>query len=161
MKLLSFYLFFVQAFPEALFHQLLQAMVHPDHKTRIGAHSIFSVVLVPTSVCPRPSSTTTDLKKGMGLPRSLSRTASVFSSSAALFKKLKKDKFSSMLTSDQSQNEMPEEEYGNNRGEILDRLKSSYSQAYSTWNQPVTSVADNSVALLNSELVHPCNLFFV
>ncbi|XP_024004244.1 uncharacterized protein LOC18027816 isoform X2 [Eutrema salsugineum] len=140
-----------KAFPEALFHQLLQAMVHPDHKTRIGAHSIFSVVLVPTSVCPRPSSTTTDLKKGMGLPRSLSRTASVFSSSAALFEKLKKDKFSSILTSDQSQNELPEES-GINRGEILDRLKSSYSQAYSTWNQPVTSVADNSVSLLNAEL---------
>ncbi|XP_023640746.1 uncharacterized protein LOC17889595 isoform X2 [Capsella rubella] len=141
-----------KAFPEALFHQLLQAMVHPDHKTRIGAHRIFSVVLVPTSVCPRPSSTTTDLKKGMGLPRSLSRTASVFSSSAALFEKLKKDKFSSMLTSDQSQNEMPAEESGSNRGEILDRLKSSYSQAYSTWNQPVTSLEDNSVDLLNSEL---------
>ncbi|KAL9302479.1 putative protein EFR3 [Arabidopsis thaliana] len=149
------------AFPEALFHQLLQAMVHPDHKTRIGAHRIFSVVLVPTSVCPRPSSTTTDLKKGMGLPRSLSRTASVFSSSAALFEKLKKDKFSSMLTSDHSQNGMPEEERGSSTGEILDRLKSSYSQAYSTWNQPLTSVVDNSVDLLNSELVHPCNLLCV
>ncbi|XP_019082322.1 PREDICTED: uncharacterized protein LOC104699388 isoform X2 [Camelina sativa] len=141
-----------KAFPEALFHQLLQAMVHPDHKTRIGAHRIFSVVLVPTSVCPRPSSTTTDLKKGMGLPRSLSRTASVFSSSAALFEKLKKEKFSSMLASDQSQKEMPEEESGSNRGEILDRLKSSYIQAYSNWNQPVTSLEDNSVDLLNSEL---------
>jgi len=136
-------------------------MVHPDHKTRIGAHRIFSVVLVPTSVCPRPSSTTTDLKKGMGLPRSLSRTASVFSSSAALFEKLKKDKFSSMLTSDHSQNGMPEEERGSSTGEILDRLKSSYRQAYSTWNQPLTSVVDNSVDLLNSELVHPCNLLCV
>ncbi|WZY91522.1 hypothetical protein YC2023_063851 [Brassica napus] len=121
-----------KAFPEALFHQLLQAMVHPDHKTRIGAHRIFSVVLVPTSVCPRPSSTTTELKKGMGLPRSLSRNASVFSSSAALFEKLRKDKVSSVLTSDQSQNE------------ILDRIKSSYGQAYSSWNQSVDSVADNS-----------------
>ncbi|RID61074.1 hypothetical protein BRARA_E00248 [Brassica rapa] len=141
-----------KAFPEALFHQLLKAMVHPDHKTRIGAHRIFSVVLVPTSVCPRPSSTATDLQKGMGLPRSLSRTASVFSSSAALFEKLRKDKFSSILTSDQSQNELPEEEPGNNRGTILDKLEASYSQAYSSWNQPVTSVADNSVAHLNSDL---------
>ncbi|KAF8097814.1 hypothetical protein N665_0280s0017 [Sinapis alba] len=141
-----------KAFPEALFHQLLQAMVHPDHKTRIGAHRIFSVVLVPTSVCPRPSSTTTDLKKGMGLPRSLSRTASVFSSSTALFEKLRKEKNSSVLTSDQSQNEMLEEESGINGGEILDRLKSPYSQAYSSWNQPVTSVADNSVVRLNTEL---------
>ncbi|KAJ4904063.1 Uncharacterized protein Rs2_18014 [Raphanus sativus] len=141
-----------KAFPESLFHQLLQAMVHPDHKTRIGAHRIFSVVLVPTSVCPRPSSTTTDLQKGMGLPRSLSRTASVFSSSAALFEKLRKDKFSSILTSDQSQNEMPGEEPGNNRGSILDKLETSYSQAYSTWNQPVTSVADKSMAHLNADL---------
>ncbi|CAH8354819.1 unnamed protein product [Eruca vesicaria subsp. sativa] len=141
-----------KAFPEALFHQLLQAMVHPDHKTRIGAHRIFSVVLVPTSVCPRPSSTTTDLKKGMGLPRSLSRTASVFSSSAALFQELRKHNFSSVLTSFQGENEILEEESGINNGEIFDRLKSSYSQAYSSWNQPVNSVADNTVVRLNSEL---------
>ncbi|CAN6823120.1 unnamed protein product [Brassica oleracea] len=133
-----------QAFPEALFHQLLKAMVHPDHKTRIGAHRIFSVVLVPTSVCPHPSSTTNDLKKGMGLPRSLSRTASVFSSSTALFEKLRKENISSVPTSDQRQIKMLEEESGINSGEILDRLTSSYSQAYRSWNQPVTSVADNS-----------------
>ncbi|KAL0769771.1 hypothetical protein Bca101_034921 [Brassica carinata] len=132
------------AFPEALFHQLLKAMVHPDHKTRIGAHRIFSVVLVPTSVCPHPSSTTNDLKKGMGLPRSLSRTASVFSSSTALFEKLRKENISSVPTSDQRQIKMLEEESGINSGEILDRLTSSYSQVYRSWNQPVTSVADNS-----------------
>uniref|UniRef100_M4CKB8 Uncharacterized protein n=1 Tax=Brassica campestris TaxID=3711 RepID=M4CKB8_BRACM len=132
------------AFPEALFHQLLKAMVHPDHKTRIGAHRIFSVVLVPTSVCPHPSSTTNDLKKEMGLPRSLSRTASVFSSSTALFEKLRKENILSVPTSDQRQIKMLEEESGINSGEILDRLTSPYSQAYRSWNQPVTSVADNS-----------------
>ncbi|KAL3339115.1 hypothetical protein AABB24_027973 [Solanum stoloniferum] len=42
-----------KAFPEALFHQLLPAMVHPDHETRVGAHRIFSVVLVPSSVSPQ------------------------------------------------------------------------------------------------------------
>ncbi|XP_033148403.1 protein SEMI-ROLLED LEAF 2 isoform X1 [Brassica rapa] len=133
-----------KAFPEALFHQLLKAMVHPDHKTRIGAHRIFSVVLVPTSVCPHPSSTTNDLKKEMGLPRSLSRTASVFSSSTALFEKLRKENILSVPTSDQRQIKMLEEESGINSGEILDRLTSPYSQAYRSWNQPVTSVADNS-----------------
>ncbi|KAJ0258326.1 hypothetical protein HA466_0071340 [Hirschfeldia incana] len=133
-----------KAFPEALFHHLLQAMVHPDHKTRIGAHRIFSVVLVPTSVCPRPSSTSTYLKKGMGLPRSLSKTASVFSSSAALFEKLRKENISSVLTSDPSQNK------------ILDRIKSSHSQAYGSWNQPVNSVADNPEVRLNSELDAVC-----
>ncbi|KAJ0024807.1 hypothetical protein Pint_07062 [Pistacia integerrima] len=33
------------AFPDALFHQLLLAMAHPDHETRVGAHSVVSVVL--------------------------------------------------------------------------------------------------------------------
>ncbi|KAJ0086922.1 hypothetical protein Patl1_07163 [Pistacia atlantica] len=34
-----------RAFPDALFHQLLLAMAHPDHETRVGAHSVVSVVL--------------------------------------------------------------------------------------------------------------------
>ncbi|KAI9161669.1 hypothetical protein LWI28_019548 [Acer negundo] len=74
-----------KAFPEALFHQLLPAMVHPDHETRVGGHRIFSVVLVPSSVCPQPSSNNPEPKKAADLPRALSRTVSVFSSSAALF----------------------------------------------------------------------------
>ena len=41
-----------QAFPEALFHQLLLAMAHPDHETRVGAHHVFSTVLMPSLVGP-------------------------------------------------------------------------------------------------------------
>lgn len=41
-----------QAFPEALFHQLLLAMAHPDHETRVGAHHVFSTVLMPSLACP-------------------------------------------------------------------------------------------------------------
>ncbi|XP_021609744.1 protein SEMI-ROLLED LEAF 2 isoform X2 [Manihot esculenta] len=37
-----------KAFPDALFHQLLIAMAHPDHETRVGAHSVLSVVLMPS-----------------------------------------------------------------------------------------------------------------
>ncbi|KAG0531695.1 hypothetical protein BDA96_04G044300 [Sorghum bicolor] len=55
-----------KVFPEALFHQLLLAMVHPDHETRVGAHH----------------------------QRTLSRAVSVFSSSAALFDKLRRNKSS-------------------------------------------------------------------
>ncbi|KAB1213316.1 hypothetical protein CJ030_MR5G003614 [Morella rubra] len=40
------------AFPEALFHQLLLAMAHPDPETRVGAYSVFSIVLVPSLPCP-------------------------------------------------------------------------------------------------------------
>ncbi|OIW15930.1 hypothetical protein TanjilG_04465 [Lupinus angustifolius] len=40
------------AFPDALFHQLLLAMAHPDHETQIGAHSVFSMVLMPSMFSP-------------------------------------------------------------------------------------------------------------
>ncbi|KDO47319.1 hypothetical protein CISIN_1g001882mg [Citrus sinensis] len=42
-----------KAFPEALFHQLLLAMAHPDHETRVGAHTVLSVVLMPSLLSPR------------------------------------------------------------------------------------------------------------
>ncbi|KAL4283806.1 hypothetical protein GQ457_16G028050 [Hibiscus cannabinus] len=41
-----------KAFPEALFHQLLIAMAHPDHETQVGAHRIFAAVLMPSLVSP-------------------------------------------------------------------------------------------------------------
>ncbi|WVZ04345.1 hypothetical protein V8G54_025151 [Vigna mungo] len=41
------------AFPDALFHQLLLAMAHSDHETRVGAHRIFSVVLIPSPFSPQ------------------------------------------------------------------------------------------------------------
>ncbi|KAF1899680.1 hypothetical protein Lal_00019810 [Lupinus albus] len=36
------------AFPDALFHQLLLGMAHPDQETRTGAHRVFSTVLMPS-----------------------------------------------------------------------------------------------------------------
>uniref|UniRef100_A0ACD5ZF39 Uncharacterized protein n=1 Tax=Avena sativa TaxID=4498 RepID=A0ACD5ZF39_AVESA len=82
-----------KAFPEALFHQLIIAMVYPDCETHLGAHRIFSVVLVPSSVSPcsfsgNPQSSKTNIH------RTLSRQSSVFSSSAAIFGKLKRGVFS-------------------------------------------------------------------
>ncbi|CAJ2660996.1 unnamed protein product [Trifolium pratense] len=41
-----------KAFPDGLFHQLLLTMTHLDRETQIGAHSVFSVVLVPSMVSP-------------------------------------------------------------------------------------------------------------
>ncbi|KAK9159512.1 hypothetical protein Syun_005853 [Stephania yunnanensis] len=41
-----------KAFPEALLHQLILAMAHPDSETRVWAHRIFSVVLMPSVSCP-------------------------------------------------------------------------------------------------------------
>ncbi|KAJ7515837.1 hypothetical protein O6H91_22G030400 [Diphasiastrum complanatum] len=56
MSVLAFILFSLpevssyQGFPEALFHQLVRAMVHPDIDTRIGAHSIFATLIIPPSI---------------------------------------------------------------------------------------------------------------
>ncbi|XP_071739932.1 protein SEMI-ROLLED LEAF 2-like [Rutidosis leptorrhynchoides] len=40
--------YYQKAFPDALFHHLLLAMSHPDHETRVLAHRVFSIVLVPS-----------------------------------------------------------------------------------------------------------------
>lgn len=81
-------------FPEALFHQLLLTMIHPDHEARIAAHRIFAIVLVPTSVSPSIQASPSGQAKKHDMQRTLSRAVSVFSSSAAIFEKLKKDKYS-------------------------------------------------------------------
>uniref|UniRef100_A0A0E0JS79 Uncharacterized protein n=1 Tax=Oryza punctata TaxID=4537 RepID=A0A0E0JS79_ORYPU len=43
---------FRTAFPEALFHQLLLAMMHPDKKTRVGSHRVLSTIIAPSLLCP-------------------------------------------------------------------------------------------------------------
>ncbi|GAB2221594.1 hypothetical protein Droror1_Dr00012779 [Drosera rotundifolia] len=124
-----------KAFPEALFHQLLPAMVHPDHETRIGAHRVFSVVLVPSSVAPRQNPVSSGIKKA-DLPRSLSRTVSVFSSSAALFEKLKKERSTNRdgLATESENGIYPEAEAKPDNVGVLSRIRSSYSRVYSTRN---------------------------
>ncbi|KAK9041398.1 hypothetical protein V6N11_016500 [Hibiscus sabdariffa] len=147
-----------KAFPEALFHQLLPAMVHPDHEIRIVAHRIFSVVLVPSSVCPQPSSVTGVTKKASGIPRTLSRTVSAFSSSAALFEKLRKEKpFSREIAClENKENVASEEQIENNQSGILVRLTSSYSRAYNLISLPVSLATDEN-PLSNSKTVSEAN----
>ncbi|XVF56139.1 hypothetical protein PTKIN_Ptkin06aG0092900 [Pterospermum kingtungense] len=147
-----------KAFPEALFHQLLPAMVHPDHETRIGAHRIFSVVLVPSSVCPQPSPGTPVANKASAIPRTLSRTVSVFSSSAALFEKLRKEKSCSreIACLENQENVSSEGELTNSDNGILSRLKSSYSRAYSSRNLPVALATDEN-PLCNSNTESEAN----
>ncbi|KAK9671045.1 hypothetical protein RND81_12G003000 [Saponaria officinalis] len=137
-----------KTFPEALFHQLLPAMVHKDHETRVGAHRIFSVVLVPSSVAPRQISTVPVSGKAAHVPRSLSRTVSVFSSSAALFEKLRKERSGSK--------ENVLSEVSNDSG-VLNRLKSSYSRAYSIKTPLTQPTGENSINTLNKE-VEGCSL---
>ena len=57
----------VQTFPEALFHQLLLAMGHQDHETRIAAHRCLSIVLMPSLICPWSEREDWTLQDGFGL----------------------------------------------------------------------------------------------
>ncbi|KAK6119239.1 hypothetical protein DH2020_047022 [Rehmannia glutinosa] len=113
------------AFPEALFHQILLAMVTPDHETRLGAHRIFSVVLVPSSVCPYTDST---IENRVELERTLSRSASALSSSAALFEKLRKEHCSTRKFVDQADEVLIGTEGRSKDQSLLTRLTSSYSR---------------------------------
>lgn len=124
-------------------------MVHPDHETRIGAHRIFSAVLVPTSVCPRPSSGMPVPKKPADLQRTLSRTVSVLSSSSALFEKLRTDN-------------KPSKENVNhaNNNAMMNRIKSSYSRVYSVKNGPVPVPPTADVEPINSDKAVVCSQAF-
>ncbi|XP_031745206.1 protein SEMI-ROLLED LEAF 2-like isoform X2 [Cucumis sativus] len=127
-----------KAFPEALFHQLLLAMVCSDHETRVGAHRIFSVVLVPSSVCPRPRASIPHTTKPAYIQRTLSRTVSVFSSSAALFQKVKVEHYSVQENIILKMDEKPiiQQVTKIESDPILTRLKSSYSRVYTVKKNP-------------------------
>lgn len=128
-------------------------MVHPDHETRVGAHRIFSVVLVPSSVCPYKGAQPESIK-ATDLQRTLSRTVSVFSSSAALFEKLKNQSSSSRENVNQAKKESMVEE--NNIG-MLNRIRSTYSRAYSIKSSP--AVDGDSMNKINKESVSFLDIF--
>ena len=139
-----------QAFPEALFLQLLLTMVCPDYETRVGAHRVFSIVLVPSSVCLRPSATTPYSAQATNIQRTVSRTVSVFSSSAALFEKISKDRDSSQENAcHERKDEITSGENANiNNQSILNRLKSTYSRAYSVKRHSLSLAEETSVSNL-------------
>ncbi|KAA8545251.1 hypothetical protein F0562_020035 [Nyssa sinensis] len=72
-------------FPEALLVQLLKAMLHLDVEARVGAHQIFSVLLIPNSNYRRH-----DVSNHTR--RWHSNTASAFASITALLEKLRREK---------------------------------------------------------------------
>ncbi|KAJ4978796.1 hypothetical protein NE237_009576 [Protea cynaroides] len=148
-----------KAFPEALFHQLLLAMVYPDRETRVGAHRIFSVVLVPSSVCPRPCSAAPGTSKPNDFQRTLSRTVSVFSSSAALFEKLRREKCSLQEISglDATDKVVDVGQPKINNDGILHRLKSSYSRVYSMKGSPAPITTEEKAISSSNNGQHKIN----
>jgi len=125
-------------------------MVHKDHETRIGAHRIFSVVLVPSSVAPRqtPAQPQPIAGKAAHIPRSLSRTVSVFSSSAALFEKLRKERSGGNKGSVPSEGNLKSTNSG-----VFGRLKSTYSRAYSIRAPAAVPAEEVSVGNVSKKVV--------
>lgn len=86
-------MFIEQEFPESLFKELLQAMLHPDLETRIGAHRVFILLLVPSSVSQSSRYEHQFLPHSDGLsPSRGKRRVSAFSSAAALFERLRRER---------------------------------------------------------------------
>ncbi|KAL0316819.1 UNVERIFIED_CONTAM: protein SEMI-ROLLED LEAF 2 [Sesamum radiatum] len=103
------------------------------------------------SVCPQTTSTVTVAKKNnMAVPRTLSRTVSVFSSSAALFEKLKNQKGPQPQPQPQPHPPEPiiihkplvEGDHGPPPAGVLNRIRSTYSRVYSFRHPPAPEAAD-------------------
>lgn len=130
-----------KAFPEALFHQILLAMVSQDHEIRLGAHRVFTVVLVPSSVCPFTASKCS--VKPVDLQRTLSRSVSTFSSSAALFGKMRKEHSISRTVLEQTDGILLDTDQKTKNQSMLARLTSSYSRNISVKRQSVPPTMGN------------------
>ncbi|KAI3993394.1 hypothetical protein MKX01_010137 [Papaver californicum] len=76
-------------FPEALLVQLLRTMMHSDAEARIGAHQIFSAILIPSS---RSELSVLHSGSQFEARRWQCKTASAFASATALLEKLRKEK---------------------------------------------------------------------
>lgn len=82
-----------QEFPESLFNELLQAMLHPDLETRVGAHRIFVLLLVPSAASQSSRYEQQFLPRtDISSPSRSKKRVSAFSSAAALFERLRKDR---------------------------------------------------------------------
>jgi hypothetical protein len=83
----------LQEFPESLFNELLQAMLHPDMETRVGAHRIFVLLLVPSAVSHSSRYEQQFLPHSdMPSPSRSKKRVSAFSSAAALFERLRRER---------------------------------------------------------------------
>ncbi|GAV92254.1 hypothetical protein CFOL_v3_35635 [Cephalotus follicularis] len=81
-----------QVFPEALLEQLLKGMLHPNVEARVGAHQIFSVLLIPSSNQSQHEVASL-LSRYLYEPRRWhSNSASAFASITTLLEKLRREK---------------------------------------------------------------------
>lgn len=135
-------------FPEALLQQILKSMIHPDVDTRVGAHHMFSAVIVRGPSHPRSESEYLyETKKWQ------SRTTSVFASATALLEKLRREKES--LGSDKPGNMMHDD--GKERNTLEEDNKHVWARKNSAYfSKLVFSFVSRCATLTSStEVIFP------
>jgi hypothetical protein len=80
----------MQVFPEALLIQLLKVMLHPDVEARVGAHQIFSALLIPSS--NHPCHEVASLRSGFLHQQRRWHSNTASASVTALLEKLRREK---------------------------------------------------------------------
>ncbi|KAL6902259.1 hypothetical protein ACP4OV_005135 [Aristida adscensionis] len=139
-------------FPEALLQQILKSMIHPDVDTRVGAHHMFSAVIVRGPSHPRNESEYLyETKKWQ------SRTTSVFASATALLEKLRKEKGSSdkprnVMHDDVKERNMHEEEnkhvWARRNSAYFSKLVLSFTDRCTALN---SSAEETNIAMLTED----------
>ncbi|KAL6880605.1 hypothetical protein ACP4OV_012170 [Aristida adscensionis] len=89
--------YYQKAFPEALFHQLLLGMMHPDNKTRIGSHRVLSTIVAPSLLCPWSAMSFSIPMKANGLQNILPLVLAAFSSGSAMDEALTENRIEESL----------------------------------------------------------------
>ncbi|XP_063937421.1 protein SEMI-ROLLED LEAF 2 isoform X2 [Daucus carota subsp. sativus] len=119
-----------QVFPEALLVQLLKAMLHADLEVRVGAHHIFSVLLIPKSNHHGYDNSTRTRRW-----RSSTESASASASISSLLEKLRREKDGNKGEKDGNK----VEKQGSNAQDCLkerDNAEEDWKQGWARKNSP-------------------------
>ncbi|ONL97273.1 ARM repeat superfamily protein [Zea mays] len=137
----------LMVFPEALLQQILKSMLHTDIDTRVGAHHMFSAIIV------RGPSHLRSESEYLYETKKQSRNTSVFASATALLEKLRREKES--LSSDKPRNIMHDDVKEMNMHEEDKRKNPAYfSKLVSSFIERCatrSSVEETNIAMLTED----------
>ncbi|XP_021821280.1 uncharacterized protein LOC110762878 isoform X1 [Prunus avium] len=145
-----------QVFPESLLVQLLKVMVHPDVEVRVGAHQIFSILLIPNSNRPRHEVASLQSSFVYQSRGGHSNTESTFASITARLEKLRREKDGSKA-----------EKHGNNCSDDFkdrDAAEEDWKQGRARKNSPnfykISSIIDKTAGSISLSEPEPYAMKF-
>ncbi|CAL4959970.1 unnamed protein product [Urochloa decumbens] len=138
-----------KAFPEALFHQLLLAMLHPDNKTRIGSHRVLSTIVAPSLLCPWSAMSLPIPAKSDDLQNLCLLARSAFSSEAIINEMRTKNKIQESLQKNDNSEAIVGPENGYAQTEPNTR---QYLTAFNDENLKFMKLNNNQIDLLLSSI---------